>query len=77
MKAMCREVIAKLYLCMDGELPEPELSNLRAHIDKCEECIERYGLEKEFKELIRARCTESAPPALVEKIRAAIQQEGA
>lgn len=77
MKAICREVIAKLYLCLDGELPEPELSQLRAHIDECDECLERYGVEKEFKELIRSRCAEGAPAALVDKIRAAIQTEGA
>ena len=71
----CREVVAKIYLCLDRELPEEEMIELSGHIDRCSGCLERFGVEKEFKELIRYRCRESAPEHLVVKIRTALEKE--
>ena len=71
----CKEVVAKIYLCLDRELPEDELAELSSHIDRCAGCLERFGVEQEFKELIRHRCRESAPEELVIKIRTALERE--
>lgn len=75
MKPGCKEVIDKLYLYLDRELPDDEFTRLKHHIETCGGCLERYGVEAEFKELVRRRCSEREPHALVQQIREALHRE--
>lgn len=72
----CRKVIENLYLLLDRELSEMECRDLDAHIEACRECFGRYGVEREFKELIHRVCSEEeVPAALVERIRSTLRRE--
>lgn len=72
----CRQVTENLYLLLDGELPAEACAELERHIDGCSECFGRYGVERDFKELVRRKCAdEPAPAALVERIRAALRNQ--
>lgn len=64
MKERCREVLARAYLYIDGELPEAERLQMEAHLQDCAPCYERLGLEEEVARLIarlrgNCRCPDS------------------
>jgi mycothiol system anti-sigma-R factor len=70
MKEDCREVLEKLYLILDRELPESEFKKLKAHLNDCPPCFGRLQVEERFKAMVHVRCAPgTAPPELVEKIK--------
>ena len=71
----CREVLEEIYLILDGELSPERCEELKGHLERCTECFGRHETERLFKDLIRRRCGESAPPQLVTRIRFAIEVE--
>lgn len=69
----CEELIKKLYLYLDGELPPEEEVEVENHLAECITCLRLYGLELQFKKMIRSRLqTEEVPVELVESIRIAL-----
>jgi mycothiol system anti-sigma-R factor len=47
MKERCRETLERAYLFLDGEqLTHAERLEIRAHLEECAPCYERYGVEK-------------------------------
>lgn len=76
MKDECQQLMDKLYLLLDEELSEREIVGLRAHLEDCPGCLDRFEVEREFKVLIRKRCgTQAAPSELLAKIRERLNQE--
>ncbi|MGH2768355.1 MAG: mycothiol system anti-sigma-R factor [Actinomycetota bacterium] len=74
----CRELLEGLYALLDEELPPGPCAELKAHLLRCGECLERYGVEQDFKELVRHRCAEQqVPAALLDRIRGALGLEAA
>jgi mycothiol system anti-sigma-R factor len=72
----CDELLAKLYLLVDRELPEQELVELEIHIADCSPCLQRVRIERRFKAIIHEKCTPgSVPPELIERIRQRLQRE--
>lgn len=69
----CRELIENLYLLLDDELSEDRCAQLKAHLNRCHDCSCRYGLEREFKELVQRKCGEQAPADLLERIRTKLE----
>ncbi|MDQ4124849.1 MAG: mycothiol system anti-sigma-R factor [Actinomycetota bacterium] len=76
MKEVCRETLERAYLLIDGEpIAEEESRNIRAHLEECSPCYERYGLEIEVKSLIsRLRGTQPCPEALKHRIAGLIEE---
>lgn len=72
----CREALHELQQYLDGELPEGDLSEIRTHLAACYPCADRATFEEQLRALVRDRCAESAPPALLEQIRARLDQVG-
>jgi mycothiol system anti-sigma-R factor len=53
MKRVCRETLERAYLFLDGEvLNSHEREEIRAHLEECRPCYERYGLESEVTALV-------------------------
>ena len=53
MKDYCRETLRQAYLFLDGELlSESERTSIRLHLEECQPCLERYGLEQEVSQMI-------------------------
>lgn len=66
----CEAVMTRLYYFLDRELSSEELAEVRAHLDACPPCRERFTFEANVLRLV-SRCARqlSAPPELVEKVR--------
>jgi mycothiol system anti-sigma-R factor len=76
MKETCRETLQRAYLLIDGEpVAEEETLSIRAHLEECGPCYERYGLEVEVKALIsRLRGSHPCPEALKHRIAGLIEE---
>jgi mycothiol system anti-sigma-R factor len=71
MKPRCRETLQRAYLFLDGEsLSEQERIEIQVHLEECEPCLERYGVDKEVTALIvrRLRGSISCPDSLKSRI---------
>jgi mycothiol system anti-sigma-R factor len=75
-KEECREVLERTYLFLDDELLSvSERVEIEGHLEACQPCLERYGLEKEFHALLaRVRNREVCPDSLKHKILALLEQ---
>ncbi|MGI8773417.1 MAG: zf-HC2 domain-containing protein [Actinomycetota bacterium] len=70
MKEHCKQTLVRAYLILDGEpLEHAERLEIEAHLEECEPCYERYGLEREVKVLIaRLKDSCTCPDGLKTKI---------
>ncbi len=61
----CGEVLAEVFLYLDGEMTGERRDLIRNHLDDCSPCLRKYGLEQEVRALV-ARCCggDRAPQAL-------------
>ncbi len=55
MKPECREVLARLYEYLDGELDAAGSEQMRVHLDECRPCLSRFEFERLFHEYVQAR----------------------
>lgn len=51
----CREVLARLYEYLDGELDAAGSDRVRAHLEACRPCLNRFEFERLFHEYVVAR----------------------
>jgi len=65
----CGEVLAEVFLYLDGEMTSDRRETIRQHLDECSPCLRKYGIEQEVKALV-ARCcgNDHAPERLREKV---------
>ena len=59
---------------IDNELEEGDCAVVRAHIDSCNPCLERYDLQRTVKAIVARSCSETAPAELRDRVRVRIQQ---
>ena len=72
----CTELIANLFLFIDGELGAGTCADLEEHLRRCHGCLERFGVETAFKDLIRRRCgQEPVPDVLIQRIRITLRSQ--
>ena len=71
----CSQVLAEVWLLLDGECSHDEKRKLEQHLDECGPCLEQYGLEEHLKELLARKCGgEQAPDGLKAKLRASLRE---
>lgn len=69
-EADCRQVVAALFLYIDGEIAGADCASLEAHMRRCAPCLDHVEFERNFKELVRRKCGEGAAPEdLMAKLR--------
>jgi len=51
----CREVLTRLYEYLDGELGAADSDKIRAHLEACRPCLNRFEFERLFQEYVVAR----------------------
>lgn len=72
----CRELVAFLMSYLDGELPEGQQSEFRAHLAQCPDCVAYLETYRTTVQLGRAVCTcgdalpADVPPDLIRAILA-------
>ncbi|MGI8698996.1 MAG: mycothiol system anti-sigma-R factor [Mycobacteriales bacterium] len=64
----CADVLAEVYLYLDGELTDDDRWRIRTHLDECGPCLRRYGLEQEVKMLVARCCSDPAPEGLRDRV---------
>jgi mycothiol system anti-sigma-R factor len=74
-KAECAEVLAEVWMLLDGECDAETKSKLQQHLDDCPPCFQFYGLEERMKLLVSNKCQgERAPEGLRERLRVEISR---
>jgi anti-sigma factor (TIGR02949 family) len=70
----CREVMAKLWDFIDGELPRAEFEAIRGHLAECRRCYPHYAFEISFLQALAAVRTAIPAPsrALRDRVRALV-----
>ncbi len=65
----CSEVLAEVFLYLDGEMTTDRRDTIRRHLDECSPCLRKFGIEREVRALV-ARCcgNEVAPETLRAKV---------
>jgi mycothiol system anti-sigma-R factor len=59
----CREVLARVYSYLDGEIGVSGCAEIRQHLDECGPCLREYGLEEVVKRLVHKHCGHEAVPS--------------
>jgi mycothiol system anti-sigma-R factor len=70
----CVDFLERIMRLIDNELEEGDCAVVRAHIDTCNPCLERYDLQRTVKALVARSCSETAPVELRDRVRIQIQQ---
>jgi anti-sigma factor (TIGR02949 family) len=68
MDETCREILVSLRTYLDGECTDDLEDVVARHLVDCPPCLDRADFERELQVIIRQRCRESAPPALVDRV---------
>lgn len=73
MKTDCenkRDCLQLLQSILDGEAtPEEKDHFLKDHLEQCMPCYKNYNLEMAIRQLLKTKCSDSAPQELVDSIR--------
>ena len=73
----CQDSLHELYRYLDGELTDDRREVIQHHLDHCQPCAEPYDFEAELRMVIRRKCQEQVPDALMAKVKAALVNEAA
>ncbi|WP_438494019.1 mycothiol system anti-sigma-R factor [Streptomyces asiaticus] len=70
----CSEVLDHLYEFLDHEMPDGDCAKFEVHFDECSPCLEKYGLEKAVKKLVKRCCGhDDVPTDLRSKVMGRIE----
>ncbi len=69
----CADFLERIMRLIDNELEDGDCAIVRAHIDTCNPCLERYDLQRTVKSIVARSCSESAPADLRARVRIQIQ----
>ena len=56
----CRDLVDVLYEYVDGGCDENLRAQLQEHLDNCPSCVEKLGVEREIRQLLRVVLTASS-----------------
>ena len=70
-----RECFEMLQLILDGEAtPQQKDTFLKEHLEDCMPCYKNYHLEVAIRQLLKTKCTGTAPQELIEDIKRKVAQ---
>ena len=58
----CGEILDHLYEYLDREMPDGDRAKFQVHMDECSPCLEKYGLERAVKKLVKRCCGQDEVP---------------
>ncbi|WP_028661248.1 mycothiol system anti-sigma-R factor [Nocardioides insulae] len=70
----CADFLDQIVYLLDNELADAECAEVRAHLDTCHPCLERYDVQRTVKAVIARSCSEPAPAELRDRVRFRLQQ---
>lgn len=74
-EANCRQVVAQLFLYIDGEIGVDDCAGIELHLRRCAPCMDHVSFERDLKALVRRKCAEGQPPGdLTERLKLRMSQ---
>jgi len=70
----CADYLDQIVYFIDNELDEADCSVVRAHLDSCNPCLEKYDLQRTVKSIVARSCSEAAPSELRARVLLQIRQ---
>lgn len=64
----CADYLEQIVYFIDNELDAADCAAVRAHIDTCNPCLEKYDLQRTVKAVVARSCSESAPSELRQRV---------
>ena len=58
----CDDVLSHVFEFLDHETDDARRAVIAEHLEDCSSCLREFGIEQEFKALVRRRCGGDAPP---------------
>jgi len=66
----CDDVLSHVFEFLDHETDDERRAVIAEHLEDCSPCLRQFGIEQEFKALVRRRCGgDPPPPSLRERIK--------
>ena len=70
----CSDFLDRIVYFIDNELDQADCAMVRAHLDICSPCLERYDLQRTVKAIVQRSCSESAPSELRQRVTLQIRE---
>src|SRR3712207_4429039 len=58
----CDDVLSHVFEFLDHETGHERRALIAEHLEDCSACLREFGIEQEFKALVRRRCGGDVPP---------------
>jgi mycothiol system anti-sigma-R factor len=58
----CDDVLSHVFEFLDRETDDARRAVIAEHLEDCSGCLRQFGIEQEFKALVRRRCGGDVPP---------------
>ena len=66
----CDDVLSHVFEFLDHETDDQRRALIAEHLEDCSGCLRQFGIEQEFKALVRRRCGgDTPPPGLRDRIK--------
>jgi mycothiol system anti-sigma-R factor len=66
----CDDVLSHVFEFLDHETDDLRRAVIAEHLEDCSPCLRQFGIEQEFKALVRRRCGgDTPPPGLRDRIK--------
>jgi mycothiol system anti-sigma-R factor len=59
---LCDDVLSHVFEFLDHETDDARREVIAEHLEDCSPCLRQFGIEQEFKALVRRRCGGDPPP---------------
>ena len=59
----CDDVLSHVFEFLDHETDDARRELIAEHLEDCSPCLRQFGIEQEFKALVRRRCGGDKPPS--------------
>ena len=70
----CADFLEQIVYFLDNELAAADCAVVRAHLDTCNPCLEKYDLQRTVKAVVARSCHESAPDDLRQRVLLRIRE---
>jgi mycothiol system anti-sigma-R factor len=72
----CRQVLRELQMYLDGECAGDLNDIMARHLEDCPPCHDRVEFQREVRMIVASKCTDHAPPDLLERVKARLWPSG-
>ena len=70
----CADFLQQIVYLLDNELDDATTMDVRAHLESCSPCLQKYDLQRTVKAVVARSCSEPAPSDLRAKVMVRLQQ---